>query len=173
MCDERRGLGDLSGGRPNRKPEKPPPRSRLSRCIATSSSSIKSAVEEVARGWLDLQSKRSGLRGRGLPDATRTGALSVRTATRQAKPAHRTFALIAAQQIMSYFILIKVISGRRRARPNATWQTALNSALCPATTKGTGIGKSSRTATRSLRAALLTRSALHANRQTKRREKQS
>jgi hypothetical protein len=57
--------------------------------------------------------------------------------------------------------------------PNATGQTALNSALCPATTKGTGIGKSSRTAARSLRAALLTRSPLRANRQTKRREKQS
>src|SRR5262249_22395045 len=90
-----------------------------------------------------------------------------RTATR------RMFALIAPQRIVSYFILIKIISGRRRAQPNATWQPALNSALCPATTKGTGIGKSSRTATRLLRAALLTRSPLRANRQTKRREKQS
>src|SRR5215471_3579763 len=64
-------------------------------------------------------------------------------------------------------------SFQAEGEPNAPWQTALNCALCPVTTKGTGIGKLSRTATRSLRAALLIRSPLRANRQTKRREKQS
>ncbi len=50
---------------------------------------------------------------------------------------------------------------------------ALNSALCPVMTKGIGIGKSSRTATRLLRAALLTQSPLRVNKQMKRRAKRS
>jgi hypothetical protein len=57
-------------------------------------------------------------------------------------------------------------------RPQATWKT-LNSALCPATTRETGIGKLLRTAMRLLHGALLTPSPLRANRRMKRHEKQN
>jgi hypothetical protein len=96
------------------------------------------------------------------------------TATWQARPSYVTFALIAAQQIVSYFILIKVISGRRRARPNATWQTGVEFRIMPSDDEGHWYWEVIKDGHEVVaRAALLTRSPLHANRQTKRREKQS
>src|SRR5262249_52040679 len=57
--------------------------------------------------------------------------------------------------------------------PNLQWETVLNSASCPMAKMATGIGKSSRTAARLLRAALPRRSPLPVNRRMKRHEKWS
>ena len=53
-----------------------------------------------------------------------------RTATRQ------TFALVAAQRILSYFILIKIISGRRRAQPQRNMAIGVELRIMPSDDEG-------------------------------------